>query len=198
MKITGCHLVITDCTSLIDAVTSQDTEYVDQLAMTSNSNKTNNNRALLALYIFADASSAKFLAQYLPAQVTYINQIPLHLMIGPAMPLTSHAPPPYHKYSVEMFSSARPQYTSSPPSDLLVIDKIFDSPEHDNHAKLLKSLESSATAPLKKIDQSEGFAIGFFEQGILLGLGMFLTVFVPAVGYSSWLLWRSAWRMAVR
>lgn len=109
----------------------------------------------------------------------------MHLLIGPAVPMTPYAPPLYHKYSTEMFSSARPQYTSCPKTDLLVIDELF---RHETNSKLLQTLKMSAIEPLAKMNQGKGHAIGFFEQGILLGAGLFLTVLIPAIGYSSWLL----------
>lgn len=61
---------------------------------------------------------------------------------------------------------------------------------------LLREIRKQAEEPLPKTGQPLGHAVGFFEQGIFLGAGLFLTVVVPAVAYGSWVLGRGAWRLA--
>jgi hypothetical protein len=153
---------------------------------------------LLAVYLFADMPSAKFLAQHFNAGVAYVNQIPLHLLVGPAIPKTAITAPLYHKYSVEMFSSARPQYVRPPPKDLLVIDELLRDPQLKSTATQLEQIRRRALEPLRSIDQPQGFAIGFFEQGILLGAGLVLTVVIPTLAYGSWIASRSVWAMVFR
>lgn len=97
-----------------------------------------------------------------------------------------------HKYSPEMFSSSRPQYISPPSKDLQALENVVSTGEE----VLLISIRKQAEEPLPKTGQPLGHAVGFFEQGIFLGAGLFLTVFVPAVAYGSWILGRGVWRLA--
>ncbi|THV46061.1 hypothetical protein BGAL_0421g00090 [Botrytis galanthina] len=179
MKISGCHLLITGSTSLVDAIMTQKSK-----------------SPLLALYIFSDPSTAKFLAQHLNANTTYINHIPLHLLIGPAAPDTPLPIPALHTYSVEMFSSPRPQYIALPPADLSLLDKIRAGGS-ENH-ELVERIRKMAVKALPETGQAPGHAIGFFEQGILLGGGLFLSVLLPVLGYVSWVGGRSAWGVVWR
>ncbi|KAF7925153.1 uncharacterized protein EAE98_007241 [Botrytis deweyae] len=174
MKISGCNLLIMGTTSLVDAIMTQKSK-----------------SPLLALYIFSDLSTAKFLAQHFNASTSYVNHIPLHLLVGPAAPSTPLPIPAFHKYSVEMFSSPCPQYTALPPEDFLLIDKVLAGGSEGH--ELLKKTREGAVKALPETGQAPGHAIGFFEQGILLGGGLFLSVVVPTLGYVSWVGGRSAW-----
>ncbi|KAF7923369.1 hypothetical protein EAE99_007066 [Botrytis elliptica] len=174
MKISGCNLLIMGTTSLVDAIMTQKSK-----------------SPLLALYIFSDLSTAKFLAQHFNASTSYVNHIPLHLLVGPAAPSTPLPIPAFHKYSVEMFSSPCPQYTVLPPEDFLLIDKVLAGGSEGH--ELLKKTREGAVKALPETGQAPGHAIGFFEQGILLGGGLFLSVVVPTLGYVSWVGGRSAW-----
>ncbi|EMR84000.1 putative aldehyde dehydrogenase protein [Botrytis cinerea BcDW1] len=174
MKINGCHLLIMGTTSLVDAIMTQKSR-----------------SPLLALYIFSDLSTAKFLAQHFNASTSYVNHIPLHLLVGPAAASTPLPIPAFHKYSAEMFSSTCPQYIALPPEDLLVVDKVLAGGSESN--ELLKKIQKVAVKALPETGQAPGHAIGFFEQGILLGGALFLSVVVPALGYVSWVGGRSVW-----
>ncbi|KAE8453262.1 hypothetical protein EG329_011329 [Mollisiaceae sp. DMI_Dod_QoI] len=174
MKVTGCFLPIVKCTSLVDAIMSQRSQSTP-----------------LAAYLFSDPPTAKFLAQHLNAETTYVNQIPLHLLIGPAAPITSLSMPISHKYSLEMFSSSKPEYISSPSEELQALEQVLSGDDE----MLLRAIRKKAVEPLPKTGQPLGHAVGFFEQGIFLGAGLFLTVFIPSVAYGSWVLGRGAWRL---
>ncbi|KAF7891123.1 uncharacterized protein EAF02_001448 [Botrytis sinoallii] len=174
MKISGCNLLIMGTTSLLDAIMTQKSK-----------------SPLLALYIFSDLSTAKFLAQHFNASTSYVNHIPLHLLVGPAAPSTPLPIPAFHKYSVEIFSSSCPQYTALPPEDFLLLNKVLAGGSEGH--ELLKKTRESAVKALPETGQAPGHAIGFFEQGILLGGGLFLSVVVPTLGYVSWVGGRSAW-----
>lgn len=54
---------------------------------------------------------------------------------------------------------------------------------------LPSKLKELALKPLKPIGQRPGHAIGFFEQGILLGLGSTAIVVLPLLG---WTLFKGA------
>ncbi|PVH75030.1 aldehyde dehydrogenase-like protein PutA [Cadophora sp. DSE1049] len=182
MKVSGCYLPILECTSLVDALMSQKSE-----------------STFLAAYLFSDPPTAKFLAQHLDATVTYVNQIPAHLLIGPAAPITSQLPPFPHKYSTEMFSSERPEFISPPVKDLLALESILGGTNATaGEEMLVRELRKNAVEPLPKTGQPLGHAVGFFEQGIFLGAGLFLSLVIPSLAYGSWVLGRGAWRLAKR
>ncbi|KAL2074047.1 hypothetical protein VTL71DRAFT_7825 [Oculimacula yallundae] len=182
MKISGCFLPILECTSLVDALMSQKSE-----------------TTFLAAYLFSDAPTAKFLAQHLDAAVTYVNQIPAHLLIGPAAPISSNSSPTPHKYSTDMFSTERPEYILPPSKELSSLETILGGEKAAGDAELLvRELRKQAVEPLPKTGQRPGHAIGFFEQGIMIGAGLFLSIVVPSMAYGTYLLGRSAWRLARR
>ncbi|ESZ93897.1 hypothetical protein SBOR_5718 [Sclerotinia borealis F-4128] len=176
MKISGCYLPIMSSTSLVDAIMTQKSK-----------------SPLLAVYLFSNPSTAKFLAQQFHASISYVNQIPLHLLVGPAAPLTPLPTPAFHKYSVEMFSSVCPQYILPPSEDLLILDEFVGGRESISKEALLKKMQRVATKKLPETGQGLGHAIGFFEQGIWLGAALFLSVVIPALGYASWVGGRLAW-----
>ena len=172
-KISGHHLVILGSTSLMESVMSQ-------------------RSFLLATYIFAQPSSAKFVAQHVAAQSTFVNTIPAHILIGPAAPQSTLLPELGFKYSVAHFSQPRPQYSLPPSAHLSVLDSILDQP---NSKDTVRKLRRIAVEPLTPTGQPLGRAIGFFEQGILIGLGLFLIVSVPLVGFGSWFGGRTIWKL---
>jgi hypothetical protein len=156
------NLTIRTCSSITDAITSQKESPV-----------------FLATYLFAAPSVSKFLSEQLPSQVSYINQIPLCLLYGPASP--SSLPPSQHpRYTPEMFSVSRPQIVSK-------------EPEIPNKVDVLREF---ATKKLKETGQKPGYAVGFFEQGIFIGLGVTALVVLPAVGWGMWTVGRQAWKYA--
>jgi hypothetical protein len=50
----------------------------------------------------------------------------------------------------------------------------------------LRLLEQKAANPLKGTGQGPGTAIGFFEQGIVVGALFIVLPVISAVGYSTW------------
>lgn len=197
MKITRCLPVIA-CTGLVESIMLHDSRFVCDAGADIYLADSILSMELLAVYLFADLPSAKFLAQHFNARSAFVNQIPVHLLVGPAMPQTATASPAFHKYNVEMFSFARPQYARPPPKELLVVDELLRAPPSKTTATQLETIRRRALEPLTKIDQPQGFAIGFFEQGVLLGAGLVLTVVLPTLVYSSWIVGRSAWAMIFR
>jgi hypothetical protein len=79
-----------------------------------------------------------------------------------------------------MFSVPRPQIVSK-------------EPEIPNKVDVLREL---ATKKLKETGQKPGYAVGFFEQGIFIGLGVTALVVLPAVGWGMWTVGRQAWKYA--
>ncbi|KAL5351162.1 hypothetical protein ACLOAV_003013 [Pseudogymnoascus australis] len=175
MKISGYVLPIISSSSLVDSI---------------NISKLGSD--LLALYTFSDPATAKFLSQHLNALTSFANSIPSHILVGPAAPNTPVSPPHYHKYSTDMFSSPRPQYITlpAPSSNLALIDDVlarFHEPAGQSSALVklrgkVVGKDGKAAKLLKpKKAQPKGSQLGFFEQGIVLGAGLVLTVVISTV-----------------
>lgn len=147
---------------------------------------------LLAGYFFAEPRAAKYLSHHLPCQISCINQIPAHLLVGPAAPFTVTPPDFLYRYSREMFSRPRPQFVEPVPTAFKVADEYLeplpgktpDTQIEDTKAKVLRAL---ATKPLKPIIQPNNADIGFFEAGFLLAAGLAI---LPWVGWGSYVLGR--------
>lgn len=101
-----------------------------------------------------------------------------------------------------MFSSPRPQYIAlpAPSSDLALIDDMlarFYEPAGQSSALVklrgkVVGKDGKAVKLLKpKKAQPEGSQLGFFEQGILLGTGLVLTVIISTVIGGIWVVRRS-------
>lgn len=115
----------------------------------------------------------------------------MNLLVGPAAPRESAMEYKY-RYSSEMFSISRPQYISALPTELSVVDEHLVPGWNSNRTTKAKQLRSLATQKLPGTGQAQGYDIGFFEQGILLGLGIVLTIVVPATGWGLWVLGKRA------
>jgi len=51
---------------------------------------------------------------------------------------------------------------------------------------------------LKPTGQKQGHAVGFFEQGIFIGLGLTASVVLPVIGWGVWRLGKEGWKLAGR
>ncbi|KAJ6013005.1 hypothetical protein N7522_003360 [Penicillium canescens] len=141
---------------------------------------TNFNQTLAATYAFAAPSSAKYLTQFIDAHVSWVNHIPSHMLIGPAIPKNT-APFSKTRYTKTQFELPRPQLITPVSSSVQVI--------LDNNASKADTLWREAIAPLASTKQRPGFKIGFFEQGIITG-GLItlasLVATVSTLGYYTW------------
>lgn len=147
-----------------------------------------NRNPLLAGYFFADAASAKYLAQFLPCHISLVNQIPTHLLVGPAAPV-AHKPEFLYRYDREMFSTPRPQFINkASPVFRRLDDLISNWGGKDGGKGTASELRGLATKPLPPTRQSDNKAIGFFESGLLTGAGIYLAMILPVVGYSTYFL----------
>jgi hypothetical protein len=184
-KVHGCYLAVTTSTSMMDSIIKE-MGYSSFLLQCFTSLLKINRSTLLAAYLFAEASAAKFLAQHLNAQLTTVNQIPVHLLVGPAAPSNAEVDYKY-RYSTNMFSLPRPQYISRVPAELSLIEQHISAGKASNASKVAQ-LRKLAVKALPSTGQRPGYALGFFEQGILLGIGLFLSVVVPTTGWGLWVL----------
>ncbi|KAI1342620.1 Aldehyde/histidinol dehydrogenase [Xylariaceae sp. FL0016] len=175
MKISGRYLPIVTCSGLVDAIFTHPFE-----------------TPLLAGYFFGDAGSVKYMSQHLPCHISCLNQIPSQLLVGPAAPV-AHDPDFGYRYSKEMFSRARPQYVEKPSSAFAEAEKLLEGAKGVSTS----SIRALAIKPLKPTGQGTNWGVGFFEQGILLGAGLLLTVVFPAVGYTTWTMGRKGFHLAM-
>ncbi|KAJ5095068.1 hypothetical protein N7532_007359 [Penicillium argentinense] len=131
---------------------------------------------LAATYAFAAPSSAKYLTQFIDADISWVNHVPSHMLIGPALPRNT----PYNsqtRYSATTFQRPRPQLIA-PPQSSYIAQTILE-----NTDKLkADTLWRKAIAPLPETKQRPGFKIGFFEQGIITGVSLTLVSLIGAVG----------------
>lgn len=137
----------------------------------------------MAAYHFCNLQTAKYLSQFVSAEVTFVNQIPPMLLIGPAAP-TGHKFELEHRYSASLFSCQRPAFVRPSPSCRKLTTALRSS-DDDSAQKLLRE----AIEPLKVMKRSDGGGVGFFEQGFLLN---FSFIFVGALGLTiagAWYQW---------
>ncbi|THZ07500.1 hypothetical protein D6C95_01957 [Aureobasidium pullulans] len=150
-KIEGRLLVVHKITSLddvIDLILSRD-------------------EMLNALFTFADGPEAKYLSQFIPSAVTFVNHIPAELLIGPTGP-TGYPVRPDLRYVREMFEEPSPQIV--PEGKIHAASNVWKLRNTSRSAAIL----AHASEPLKPIDQAAAGAWGFFETGVLLGAAVYI------------------------
>ncbi|KAL4905122.1 hypothetical protein BDW74DRAFT_185220 [Aspergillus multicolor] len=135
---------------------------------------------LAATYAFAEPASAKYLTQFIDAHISFINHVPVDALIGPAYPANT-LPEPSRKarYSASAFQVSRPQFITESFATALT-RTILDAPAGGSKASV-KAWEG-ALEPLPPTGQKTGPRIGFFEKGILTGLGITLVSVLGVVG----------------
>ncbi|KAJ5728880.1 ALDH-like protein [Penicillium malachiteum] len=137
----------------------------------------NGNRKLIASYIFADLVSAKYLTQFITTHVSFVNQIPLELLIGPAAPQQIGFDRSL-RYPISLFSQRCPAFVTSMPFNDLLQHTMQGQGAEISHAlmEISKALKPSKPRP-------NGGGVGFFEQGILIGLALFGIPILVSVGF---------------
>ncbi|KAF2648386.1 ALDH-like protein [Lophiostoma macrostomum CBS 122681] len=159
------------------AVSLSATTSLDQERDTQNTEqKTYRSEILLASYIFAAPKSAKYLSQFVPSQASFVNHVPHELLVGPATP--RHTPVDRSlRYPINLFSISHAEYATATMSD--AVHEIIRNTDSHYLVKLFKEV----AVPLKpQTPRSGGGQIGFFEQGIYIGLGMFGVPTILAIG----------------
>ncbi|KAL5340410.1 Aldehyde/histidinol dehydrogenase [Aspergillus crustosus] len=134
---------------------------------------------LAATYAFASPDSSKYLTQFIDAQISYINHLPLETLIGPAYPL-HHVPSRTTRYTPAQFQVPRPQFVSETPSTTL-LHRVLGGGGGKPGAQDAIEAWKEAVAPLPEIGIKAGKRIGFFEQGIITGGVITLFSFVATV-----------------
>ncbi|KAF2446288.1 ALDH-like protein [Karstenula rhodostoma CBS 690.94] len=128
---------------------------------------------LSAAYHFAAPAHAKYLSQFIHAEVTFVNHIPSVLLLGPGAPLF-HNVDVENRYRKEQFQRASPVLVRPARTQASTISAGKDA------AKLLED----AAKEIKEPKRAESIAIGYFEQGILIGLGVYGVPLLTCLGAS--------------
>ncbi|KAF3393359.1 Aldehyde dehydrogenase family 3 member B1 [Talaromyces pinophilus] len=156
------------------------------------------NGELLATYTFADAASGKYVSQFIPSRVSFVNQVPFELLVGPSSPETSPLTQSLHtRYPTDLFSIPRPQYIlKSPLSQQIQQYLLLKNNNNKSPAIWQKTLITKISKQISATRQKRrpGGQVGFFEQGILLGLGMTGVPILVCVGTLAYYGLGFAWR----
>ncbi|EOD47418.1 putative aldehyde dehydrogenase protein [Neofusicoccum parvum UCRNP2] len=141
----------------------------------------------LATYLFADPASCKYMSQFTPSHLSFTNHFPLDLLVGPTAPST-HPLDPSSRFPPALFTLPRPQYANPTP----LAARLSAALREGGKADVLRALKDGAAAPLPP-NRPYTKGVGFFEQGILLGLGMAGVPLLGGLGVLTWWASRSAW-----
>ena len=163
---------------------------------------------LLASYIFAAPTSAKYMSQFIRSQVSFVNQVPLELLgqffpsrkvknteytdtliVGPAAPQSSPIDRSL-RYPIDLLSVPSAQYITPSQSSQFVLECL----RNPNTNAMAKGLREASRKARPKNKRSVGGQVGFFEQAIFTGLGMVgtatllsaVTVVWFGVQFASW------------
>ncbi|EMD89581.1 hypothetical protein COCHEDRAFT_1137878 [Bipolaris maydis C5] len=136
--------------------------------------------SLLASYHFGTNSTAKYLSQFVPAAVSFANGVPFSLLLGPAAPSSQAGLDVDKRYTIEHFLRLAPAYVTLP-SNQKVLFKVLGGKEG---GKAASDMLSKATQEIKEAKRKESIAIGYFEQGILVGLGIYGIPLLTCIGAS--------------
>ncbi|KAI8248188.1 hypothetical protein K4K56_011126 [Colletotrichum sp. SAR 10_98] len=175
-KISGRFLPIATSSGLVDSIYTYEFE-----------------KPLLAGYFFASPDAAKYLSQHLPSHISFVNQIPSSLLLGPAAS-TSHDAAFEFRYSKEMFSVSRPQFIEQPSGALAKVDQRLSGAG----GITTQSLRALATAPLKPTNQPGNSRLGFFEQGFVVGASLIMSIALPSLAYGTWIGGRRVFDYALK
>jgi len=130
----------------------------------------------LAAFHFSNPASAKYLTQFIDANVSFVNSIPRELLVGPAYP-TAHPIDLSMRYPPHLFTEPRPAYIKRAAGSHKISLALASS---DNAAA--QALIAEATAPLAAMKRHPGGGVGFFEQGFLMNAALILTTTLSLSG----------------
>lgn len=154
----------------VAAVSSLD-HAIDMLASDSDA-------PLTAAYYFAAPAHAKYLAQFIHANISFINSIPSALLLGPVGP-AHHAVDVARRYAKRHFVQGRPVAVTA-----AAVTAPWQVMVGGESTRAAERLLDEATREIREKKRAEWIAIGFFEQGILIGLGVFGVPLLTCLGAS--------------
>lgn len=132
---------------------------------------------LLAGFYFGTPSAGKYLGQFVKADACFVNHIPYRLLLGPAAPA-------YHfididaRYTKAQFTRPSPAFITTASSHAELAKVLGGKDAKKAAAEAL----SKATQEIKEKKRAEWIAIGYFEQGILIGLGLYGVPILACIG----------------
>lgn len=132
---------------------------------------------LLAGYYFGTPSAGKYLSQFVKADVSLVNHVPYRLLLGPAAP-AFHAIDIDARYTKAQFTRTSPAFITHGSSQAALV-KVLGGKES---RKAATDVLAKATQEIKERKRAESIAIGYFEQGILIGLGLYGVPLLACIG----------------
>lgn len=138
-------------------------------------------QTLLAAYHFGTPPTAKYLSQFVPADASFANHIPVRLLLGPAAP-SCHPLDIEKRYTTVHFTRASPAYITLPPASppgLLTTARAAKE-----SCRAAAALLTHATQEIKEGKRAEHVAFGYFEKSIFIGLSVVGIPLITGVGIS--------------
>ena len=127
---------------------------------------------LAALLVYGSPEVGKYASQFINSHLCCINDVPIELLVAPLTPI-GFATQPGKTYRKEMFSVPKPQLIQFGERNSKLA-AMLDNNDEKAAVKLRKQAQSIDA----KVRQPAGHAIGFFEQGLMLGASVALTTIV--------------------
>lgn len=157
---------ITEPILLVHAITSMD-DAIDLL-----NSSTSTNTPLLSTYLFSTPTASKYLSQFITSTLSFTNHIPVDLLLGPASP-QGQTPTIHPRYHPNLFTRPSPQHATDSDRSLSLAGLVDGTVD-------VKTGVSKFDLGVTEMKEPEGGAIGFFEQGVFLGLGVRLSGIIVA------------------
>ncbi|KAF3032491.1 hypothetical protein E8E12_003029 [Didymella heteroderae] len=132
---------------------------------------------LLAGFYFGTPSAGKYLSQFVKADASFVNHIPYRILLGPAAPAI-HSIDIDSRYTKAQFTRPSPGFITAASSHAALVKVLGGKDGRKASAEAL----SKATQEIKEKKRPEWIAIGYFEQGILIGLGLYGIPLLTCIG----------------
>ena len=132
---------------------------------------------LLAGYYFGTPAAGKYLAQFIQANLSVVNHVPYRLLLGPAAP-AYHAVDVDARFTKDQFLRVSPALIKPAGSHAALASVLSGKDSRRAAAEAL----SKATQEIKEKKRADWIAIGYFEQGILIGLGLYGIPLLACIG----------------
>lgn len=133
--------------------------------------------SLAAAYHFGVPGSGKYLSQFIRADASFVNHVPYRLLLGPIAP-SNHPIDVEKRYTVQHFSRPSPAYIVPSKSQSTLQKAVASKDARKAAAEML----AKATQEIKEQKRAESIAIGYFEQGIFIGLGVYGIPLLTCIG----------------
>ncbi|GAM87652.1 hypothetical protein ANO11243_056790 [Dothideomycetidae sp. 11243] len=119
----------------------------------------------LAGYFFGTPATGKYLSQFIPSQVSFINHIPPEILVGPAFPY-GHAVDPHDRYPAALFTVPSPAFVGPPVEHGQLLEPTAVGAPSDIRDAAAQAFFSAALTPLAvaKRQKQLNAGFGYFEQ----------------------------------